>query len=185
MQILNTRAGDGLCVCVCVWGVRLGKLMLQGDFFGSERSVTLESDTDAGSRVCQRPGRGEQKTFPCLVQVKIVFESDSGSTTTLKALVNRRLFCLHILQLRSLLGAQEKLSLVKGEILDAAAMSTVKLREYLEKDLFLEPSQLHLTTVPPVLSDEEINDAKAKDVMLSLHLKATMMKAWSFERALQ
>jgi len=85
--------------------------MTEGDFFGSERSVTLESDTD----------------------VKIVFESDSGSTTTLK----------------------EKLSLVKGEILDAAAMSTVKLREYLEK---------------------EINDAKAKDVMLSLHLKATMMK---------
>eukprot|EP00439_Symbiodinium_sp_Y106_P039140 s2007_g4.t1 len=106
--------------------------MTEGDFFGSERSVTLESDTD----------------------VKIVFESDSGSTTTLK----------------------EKLSLVKGEILDAAAMSTVKLREYLEKDLFLEPSQLHLRTVPPVLSDEEINDAKAKDVMLSLHLKATMMK---------
>lgn len=85
--------------------------MTEGDFFGSERSVTLEADTD----------------------VKIVFESDGGSTTTLK----------------------EKLSLVKGEILDAAAMSTVKLREYLEK---------------------EINDAKAKDVMLSLHLKATMMK---------
>ena len=71
------------------------------------------------------------------MQVKIVFESDGGSTTTLKAFVNRRLVCLYlyILQLRSLLGVQEKLSLVKGEILDAAAMSTVKLREYLEKDL--------------------------------------------------
>ncbi|CAE7756842.1 icd [Symbiodinium pilosum] len=85
--------------------------MTEGDFFGNEQSVTIESDTE----------------------VKIVFESDRGSTTTLK----------------------EKLALVKGEIMDAAAMSTVKLREYLEK---------------------EIADAKAKDVMLSLHLKATMMK---------
>ena len=52
----------------------------------------------------------------------------------------------------------------------------------------MKPSLLHirtLMTVPRVLSGEEINDAKAKDVMLSLHLKATMMKARGFGRALQ
>eukprot|EP00437_Effrenium_voratum_P006235 CAMPEP_0181423522 /NCGR_PEP_ID=MMETSP1110-20121109/14171_1 /TAXON_ID=174948 /ORGANISM="Symbiodinium sp., Strain CCMP421" /LENGTH=867 /DNA_ID=CAMNT_0023546649 /DNA_START=48 /DNA_END=2651 /DNA_ORIENTATION=+ len=85
--------------------------MTEGDFFGSEKSATLDSDTE----------------------VKIVFESEGGSTTTLK----------------------EKLALLKGEILDSAAISVEKLRAYFEK---------------------EIADAKAKDVMLSLHLKATMMK---------
>eukprot|EP00933_Yihiella_yeosuensis_P081040 TRINITY_DN94576_c0_g1_i1.p1 TRINITY_DN94576_c0_g1~~TRINITY_DN94576_c0_g1_i1.p1 ORF type:complete len:863 (+),score=245.01 TRINITY_DN94576_c0_g1_i1:67-2655(+) len=50
---------------------------------------------------------------------------------------------------------KEKIALLDGEILDAARMSASKLREYFEK---------------------EIKDAKDKDVMLSVHLKATMMK---------
>ncbi|MGD8177077.1 NADP-dependent isocitrate dehydrogenase [Marinimicrobium sp. ARAG 43.8] len=48
-----------------------------------------------------------------------------------------------------------KTPLLDGEIIDAAVMSKKALREFLEA---------------------EINDAKAKDVLFSLHLKATMMK---------
>jgi len=50
---------------------------------------------------------------------------------------------------------KEKLALQKGEVLDASYMSCAMLREFFER---------------------EIADAKAKDVLFSLHLKATMMK---------
>ncbi|GAA4432317.1 NADP-dependent isocitrate dehydrogenase [Pontibacter saemangeumensis] len=50
---------------------------------------------------------------------------------------------------------KEKTSLKEGEVIDAAVMSRKALRSFLEK---------------------EIKDAKEKDVLLSLHLKATMMK---------
>lgn len=83
----------------------------EGDFYGSETSWVAEKDCD----------------------VKIVFESESGSTTTLK----------------------EKTALKTGEILDAAATSMTKLREYIE---------------------QELQDCKAKDILFSAHLKATMMK---------
>ena len=47
------------------------------------------------------------------------------------------------------------LKLQAGEVIDASCMSRAKLREFL---------------------DREIDDAKAQDVLLSVHLKATMMK---------
>ena len=50
---------------------------------------------------------------------------------------------------------KEGLSLQAGEVIDASAMSCSALREFLAK---------------------EISDAKEQDVLLSLHLKATMMK---------
>nr|WP_024460476.1 NADP-dependent isocitrate dehydrogenase [Marinimicrobium sp. LS-A18] len=50
---------------------------------------------------------------------------------------------------------KEKTALLDGEIIDAAVMSKQALRDFLEA---------------------EIKDAKAKDVLFSLHLKATMMK---------
>ncbi|WP_347329477.1 NADP-dependent isocitrate dehydrogenase [Marinimicrobium locisalis] len=50
---------------------------------------------------------------------------------------------------------KEKTPLLDGEIIDAAVMSKKALREFLEA---------------------EIKDAKEKDVLFSLHLKATMMK---------
>ncbi|MBF9253461.1 NADP-dependent isocitrate dehydrogenase [Pontibacter sp. 172403-2] len=50
---------------------------------------------------------------------------------------------------------KDKLKLTEGEVIDAAVMSKKALRSFLEK---------------------EIADAKEKDVLLSLHLKATMMK---------
>ena len=50
---------------------------------------------------------------------------------------------------------KEKTSLKEGEVIDAAVMSRNALRSFLEK---------------------EIQDAKDKNVLLSLHLKATMMK---------
>lgn len=50
---------------------------------------------------------------------------------------------------------KEKTALQKDEVIDAAVMSCSALRAFFEK---------------------EISDAKANDVMLSLHLKATMMK---------
>jgi isocitrate dehydrogenase len=48
-----------------------------------------------------------------------------------------------------------KISLLPGEIIDSSLMCAAKLRAFFEK---------------------EIEDAKAKDVLFSLHLKATMMK---------
>ncbi len=50
---------------------------------------------------------------------------------------------------------KESLALQAGEVIDASVMSRRALREFLA---------------------EEIDDAKAKDVLLSVHLKATMMK---------
>jgi isocitrate dehydrogenase len=50
---------------------------------------------------------------------------------------------------------KEKSPLLPGEIIDATFMSRKKLLEFLE---------------------EQVNDAKAKDVLFSLHMKATMMK---------
>lgn len=50
---------------------------------------------------------------------------------------------------------KQKLALIKGEVIDAAVMSKRALR------LFIE---------------EQINDAKEKDILFSVHLKATMMK---------
>ncbi len=65
--------------------------------------------------------------------VKIVFTDQSGKETVLK----------------------EKISLEKGEVVDATFMSAKALDAFLEK---------------------QINDAKANDVLFSLHMKATMMK---------
>lgn len=50
---------------------------------------------------------------------------------------------------------KEKLGLLKGEVIDAAVMRCRQLRQFLEN---------------------EIEDAKTRGVLLSLHLKATMMK---------
>ena len=85
--------------------------MTEGDFYGSEKSVVLETDTD----------------------VKIELVKGSGDVQVLK----------------------EKVSLLKSEVIDSAVMSAQKLREYLSK---------------------EITEAKQQDLLLSLHLKATMMK---------
>ncbi|RAU82147.1 NADP-dependent isocitrate dehydrogenase [Pontibacter arcticus] len=85
--------------------------MTEGDFYGSEKSVTVEQ---AG-------------------EVKIEFVGADGSTKTLK----------------------EGLKLKAGEIIDASVMSKKALRAFFEK---------------------EISDAKEAGVLLSLHLKATMMK---------
>ncbi|HDQ14235.1 MAG TPA: NADP-dependent isocitrate dehydrogenase [Sediminispirochaeta sp.] len=85
--------------------------MEEGDFFGSEKSITLEKNT-----------RG-----------RIEFHGADGQVRVLK----------------------ESLKLDQGEVLDAAVMRVKKLRAFIEK---------------------EIEDAKDKDVLFSLHLKATMMK---------
>ncbi len=85
--------------------------MNEGDYYGSERSVTVERATTA----------------------RIEFESDSGETTVLK----------------------EAIPLEAGEILDAAVMNRRGLREFIRR---------------------EIEDAKRRDVLFSVHLKATMMK---------
>ena len=85
--------------------------MDSGDFFGSERSTTVELATD----------------------VRIELVGDDGQTTVLKP----------------------KVSLQAGEVIDAATMDTRKLAEFV---------------------DAQIDDAKARGVLFSLHLKATMMK---------
>ncbi|KAA9340906.1 NADP-dependent isocitrate dehydrogenase [Adhaeribacter soli] len=85
--------------------------MQDGDFYGSEKSVTVDNATE----------------------VKIEFVSTSGNTSTLK----------------------DGLKLKAGEVIDASRMSKKALREFYAR---------------------EIADAKAKGVLLSLHLKATMMK---------
>ena len=85
--------------------------MDSGDFFGSERSTTVESATD----------------------VRIELVGDDGQATVLKP----------------------KVSLQAGEVIDAATMDTRKLAEFV---------------------DAQIDDAKARGVLFSLHLKATMMK---------
>ncbi len=85
--------------------------MTDGDFFGSEKSITL-SDADV---------------------VRMEFVDQDGNTTVFK----------------------EKLELLPGEVIDGAVMRQKALQEF-----FME----------------QIEDAKAQDVLLSLHLKATMMK---------
>lgn len=85
--------------------------MQKGDFFGSEKSVTLQKADTAS----------------------IVLHKKDGSQTVLK----------------------EKLNLNVGEIIDASTLSAQELNVFFEK---------------------EMADAKAQGVLLSLHLKATMMK---------
>lgn len=85
--------------------------MTDGDFYGSEQSVTL---SDAGS-------------------VNIVLTQKDGQEVVLKS----------------------GLKLLAGEIIDAAVLSKKALVSFYER---------------------EIENAKADDVLLSLHLKATMMK---------
>ncbi len=85
--------------------------MNSGDFYGSEKSVTV----------------------PEAVNTRIEFVGRDGKVTVLK----------------------DKLSLKAGEIIDAAVMSRRALRQFY---------------------DEQIVAAKKEDVLLSLHLKATMMK---------
>ena len=72
-------------------------------------------------------------TMPEDTDVKIEFVSNDGKSTILK----------------------EKISLLKGEVVDATFMSKNALRAFLAK---------------------EIEDAKKKGVLFSLHMKATMMK---------
>ncbi|MCC6930778.1 MAG: NADP-dependent isocitrate dehydrogenase [Gemmatimonadaceae bacterium] len=85
--------------------------MTEGDFYGSENSLTLPAATSA----------------------RIEFVAADGSTTVLR----------------------KGLALEAGEILDTAVMRARSLRAFFAK---------------------EIADAKANDLLLSLHLKATMMK---------
>ncbi len=85
--------------------------MSHGDFYGSEKSVTVPAATD----------------------VKIEFFGDDGNKRVLK----------------------EKTALLAGEIIDASVMSSEALKEFLAR---------------------QIEDAKEKDVLFSLHMKATMMK---------
>jgi len=85
--------------------------MNEGDFFGSEQSVTMGDATE----------------------VKIEHEDANGNKTLLK----------------------ENIPLLAGEVIDSAVMNRNKLRAFLE---------------------EQKADAKAKGVLFSIHLKATMMK---------
>lgn len=85
--------------------------MSEGDFYGSEKSVTVTEATD----------------------VKIEFVGADGTSTVLKA----------------------STPLKAGEIIDSSALSLAKLKAFVSK---------------------EIEDAKAKGVLFSVHLKATMMK---------
>ncbi len=85
--------------------------MDQKDFYGSERSVTLDKED----------------------VVNIEYAGKDGKTTVLK----------------------ENLKLKNGEIIDAAVMNVRELRKFYA---------------------EQIEEAKKDDVLLSLHLKATMMK---------
>jgi isocitrate dehydrogenase len=85
--------------------------MSSGDFYGSEKSVTIDGETS----------------------VNIEFAAENGDVTVLKS----------------------KLPLLDKEIIDASVMSKSALVEFFET---------------------EINKAKEEDVLLSLHLKATMMK---------
>lgn len=85
--------------------------MNQKDFYGSEKSTTLEKDD----------------------VVKIEFVDAKGSSTVLK----------------------ENLKLLAGEVIDTAVMNVNELRKFYV---------------------EQIEEAKKDNVLLSLHLKATMMK---------
>ncbi len=85
--------------------------MSEGDFYGSEQSVTLDKDT----------------TYT------IELDTQNGERIILK----------------------DHAPLLAGEIIDAAVMSKNALREYYA---------------------QQMADAKTEDILLSLHLKATMMK---------
>ena len=85
--------------------------MSAGDFYGSEKSVTMSDATE----------------------VKIMFKGADGEEQILKS----------------------SFPLQAGEIIDAATMSKAGLRDF---------------------AMEQMEDAKAKGVLFSLHLKATMMK---------
>ena len=85
--------------------------MTGGDFYGSEKSVTVDRD--------------------CTVRIEFV--GDDGSTIILK----------------------DKLPLLAGEIIDASVMHVAALRKFYA---------------------EQIDVARKEGVLLSLHLKATMMK---------
>lgn len=85
--------------------------MTTGDFYGSERSITLGAPTT----------------------VRYEFADQQGAVTVLK----------------------EHLPLLEGEILDAAVMHVRELRRFYER---------------------EIEDARQQGLLLSLHLKCTMMK---------
>ena len=85
--------------------------MQQGDFYGTEKSVTVENDG----------------------QYKIVFEAADGSKEVLK----------------------DYAPLLAGEIIDTSVMKMKELKSFIA---------------------EAIAEAKEKDILLSAHLKATMMK---------
>ncbi len=85
--------------------------MEQGDFYGSEQSVTVSQETD----------------------VKIEFVGTDGTTTVLKA----------------------STPLKAGEIIDSSVMNIAALKSFVA---------------------ETIEEAKAQNILLSVHLKATMMK---------
>ncbi|MFY0607999.1 MAG: NADP-dependent isocitrate dehydrogenase [Cyclobacteriaceae bacterium] len=85
--------------------------MSKGDFYGSEKSVTIDAADSA----------------------RIEHVDADGNTTVLK----------------------EKVALLAGEVIDASAMSAKELRSFLA---------------------EQVADAKEKDILFSLHMKATMMK---------
>ena len=85
--------------------------MEDGDFYGSEKSVVVESATD----------------------VKIELFADGGKSQVLK----------------------ENTPVLAGEVIDTSVMSVNKLRAFFE---------------------QAAQDAKDEDVLLSLHMKATMMK---------
>lgn len=85
--------------------------MSEGDFYGSEKSTTVENDT----------------------QFKIEFVDANGTVTELKGLTK----------------------LKAGEVIDSSVMSLSKLKAFVA---------------------EAIKEAKAEGVLLSAHLKATMMK---------
>ena len=85
--------------------------MKQKDFYGSEKSITLEKEDS----------------------VNIEYIDEKGNKTVLK----------------------EKLKLLKGEVIDSSVMNVKELRKFYA---------------------EQIEEAKKDNVLLSLHLKATMMK---------
>lgn len=85
--------------------------MSEGDFYGSEKSTTVENDT----------------------QFKIEFVGTDGAVTELKGLAN----------------------LKAGEVIDSSVLNLAKLKAFVA---------------------EAIKEAKATGVLLSAHLKATMMK---------
>ena len=85
--------------------------MSEGDFYGSEKSTTVENDS----------------------QFKIEFVGADGAVTELKGLAN----------------------LKAGEVIDSSVLSLAKLKAFVA---------------------EAIKEAKASGVLLSAHLKATMMK---------